>query len=85
MNDHDQWLYYGMFACIVEECEDDHGLFCLMCTEADGEGILEEFEDGEEEMYEWLADTFNPGGRDKRVKRRYPPQALHRGNPYMLH
>lgn len=85
MNDCDQWTYYGMFACLMDECEDDHGFACLMCTEADGEGMLEEFEDGEEEMYEWLAYKYNPGNRNKSIKRRYPPLALHRGNPHTLH
>lgn len=85
MNDLDQWLVYGMFACLLNECDEEHGLASLMSTEADGEGMLEEFEDGDDAMYAWLAATYNPGDKDRRVKRRYPPVIRRGGWPLTLH
>lgn len=54
MNDLDQWLMYGMLACLMRECDEEHVVAEWMATEADGEEMLEEFEKGVDEMYAWL-------------------------------
>jgi len=50
MNDCDQWTYYGMFACLLL-LEGSRFDASLMATEAEGEGMYEEFEQGDMEMY----------------------------------
>jgi hypothetical protein len=53
MNDLDQWALYGMFAALLE-AEDERFAVALMITEADGEGVFEEFDSGMQDMYNWL-------------------------------
>lgn len=68
-DDAEQWVYYGMLACLLNECEDEHAWASNMSVQADFAYRLEVFEDGDDEMYAWLARTQNPGDRDKTKRR----------------
>lgn len=61
-HEYEQMYTYGMFVCLINEHEHDAELVDLMFEEVEhlGGDLVRVFEDGDEEMYAWLAETFNP-------------------------
>lgn len=69
MHDPDQWEFYGMFACLLLECDAEHETAERMAIEAEGEGQEENFEEGEIQMYQWLFQQRRKGLYEKKPTR----------------
>lgn len=79
MNEYDQWLVYGMFACLLAE---EHETITAewMAVEADGEGVLTWFENGDKQMRRWLR------AKSRFNLRKYAKAVYYGGgNPLTLH